>query len=108
MVRIVKEVISRIREAETQADELKKAAVQKAKEIEAAAGAAGREAQARIKAEHAAQAAAILEEAGRQADGLVSDARATAAREGEALAAQAAGRLDAAATLIVERIVGAK
>jgi len=52
-------------------------------------------------------AAPLLAEARSQADALVAEARQKAAREGEALAAQAAARMDAAATLIVERIVGA-
>ena len=43
-VRMVKEVISRIRGAEAEADEIKKAALQKARELEAAAGASGKEA----------------------------------------------------------------
>ena len=52
--------------------------------------------------------APLLAEARSQADALVAEARQKAAREGETLAAQAAARMDAAATLIVERIVGAK
>ena len=49
----------------------------------------------------------LLEEARRQADALVGEARQKAAQEGERLAAQAAARMDGAAALIVERIVGA-
>ena len=48
-----------------------------------------------------------MEEARSQAEALVAEARQKAAKEGEALAAQAAARMDAAAALIVERIVGA-
>ena len=58
-------------------------------------------------ADAAAQAEKLLEEARRQADALVGEARQKAAQEGERLAAQAAARMDGAAALIVERIVGA-
>ena len=40
----MKEVVSKIREAEAQAEEVRRAAAQKAKETEAAANAAGKEA----------------------------------------------------------------
>lgn len=105
---MVKEVISRIREAEAEAEGIRKAAVQKAKEIETAANTSGRETLGKKKAEAAAEAAKLLEKAGAEADALVEEARQKAAREGEELTVRAAGRLDAAAELIVERIVGAK
>ncbi len=85
----MKEVVSRVREAETGAEE------------------AGRELLAKAKADAAVQAEKLLEEARRQADALVGEARQKAAQEGERLAAQAAARMDGAAALIVERIVGA-
>ncbi len=84
----MKEVVSRVREAETGAEE-------------------GRELLAKAKADAAVQAEKLLEEARRQADALVGEARQKAAQEGERLAAQAAARMDGAAALIVERIVGA-
>ena len=63
---------------------------------------------AKAREDAAQQAERLLAEARSQADALVAEARQKAAREGETLAAQAAARMDAAATLIVERIVGAK
>ena len=108
VVRTVKEVVAKIRQAEAGAEEARRAAAQKAKETEAEANAAGREALAKAKADAAQRAAELLEEARSQAEALVAEARQKAAKEGEALAAQAAARMDAAAALIVERIVGAK
>ncbi len=93
----MKEVVSRVREAETGAEEARRAA----------AVTAGRELLAKAKADAAVQAEKLLEEARRQADALVGEARQKAAQEGERLAAQAAARMDGAAALIVERIVGA-
>ena len=109
----MKEVVSRVREAETGAEEARRAAAQKAKEAETAAVTAGFQntqfqiADMKAKADAAAQAEKLLEEARRQADALVGEARQKAAQEGERLAAQAAARMDGAAALIVERIVGA-
>ena len=66
----MKEVVSRVREAETGAEEARRAAAQKAKEAETAAVTAGRELLAKAKADAAAQAEKLLEEARRQADAL--------------------------------------
>ena len=93
---------------EAEADEIKKAALQKARELEAAAGASGKEALAKAKAESAARTAERLERAEAEADALLEEARRKSLLEREELAAQAQGRLDEAAALIVERIVGAK
>lgn len=102
------EIVAKIKEAEAQAAEVRRQAQQAAKESEAAAHRRGRELLAKAKEAAAKEAAETLSRAQEEADALVARRGAEAGQRSQALEQDASGRINQAAALIVERIVGTK
>lgn len=102
------EIIAKIKEAEERAAQVRRQAQQNAKDIEAIAYEQGRKELVRAKESAATKANQILEKARQEAQGLLSQQTAVATQKSQTLLDGAMARIDEAAALIVERIVGSK
>lgn len=102
------EMVTKITEAEEAANKLRRDAQQRAAELEAKAVRAGREtvAAARVRAE--AETVSLLQAAQAESEAAAAQGIAKAQEENQQLTETASSKLDAAAQLIVERIVKTK